>query len=107
MHHVRLLALFGCLAALCLRASAEERNWWPVTVSQVDASGRVVSTEHLGPLIFRHTDRDPGRDHSGTTSGFRPFWVQTRSGSGVMVESSVIYPLFVYRGDGEYYRWSI
>lgn len=107
MHFVRFLAFFGCLAALFARANAEERNWWPVTVSQVNATGQVTSSKHLGPLIFRHGDRDPARDHTGTTSGFRPFWVQTRSTSGVMVESSVIYPLFVYRGDGEYYRWSI
>ena len=106
MNLVRLLAFFGCLAALSARAGAEEHNWWPVTVSQVDASGHVTSSEHLGPFMFRHADKDPAGDHTGTTSGLRPFYVQTQDAQGLTTEATVLYPIFTYRGYSDTYRWS-
>ena len=107
MHPVRLIALFGCLAALFARAGAEERNLWPVTVSQVDAGGHVISSEHLGPFIFSHPDKDSAHDSGGTTSGFRPFFVQTRDANGQIVESMVLYPLFIDRADADTHQWKI
>jgi len=103
---VRLIAYFGCLAALLTRAGAEEQNWWPVAVSQVDANGQVTSSEHFGPFMFRHADKDPARDHTGTTSGVRPFYVQTQDATGLTTEATMLYPIFVYRGYSDTYRWS-
>ena len=107
MHFARLIALLGCLAALLTRAGAEEHNWWPVAVSQVNASGQVTSSEHFGPFMFRHVDKDPAREHTGITSGVRPFYVQTQEANGLTTEATMFYPIFVYRGYSDTYRWSI
>jgi hypothetical protein len=107
MHLARCLAFFGCLAALCVRAGAEERNWWPVAVTQLDAAGHVMSSDHLGPFIFKHPSKDPSQDASFTTSGFRPFFVQTREASGMATASMVLYPLFICRADSDTYQWML
>ena len=107
MHPFRLTALFCCLAVLFTRAGAEERNLWPITVSQVDAGGHVTSAEHLGPFIFQHPDKDPTHDSGGTTSGVRPFFVRTRDASGQIVETTVLYPLFIDRADADTHQWKV
>jgi hypothetical protein len=107
MNLVRLIALFGCLAALTARAGAEERNYWPIAVKQVDVGGHVVSAEYLGPFVFRHPSRAISQDASFTTSGVRPFFVQTKDATGLTVESMVLYPLFIYRADSDTYNWTI
>lgn len=107
MHLARLIAFFCCLAALFAHAGAEERNLWPVAVTQVDAGGHVASSDHLGPFIFKHPDKDPTHDAGGTTSGFRPFFFQTKDASGLPIESAVLYPLFVYRADADTYQWKV
>lgn len=103
MTPVRILAVIGCLAALCARSAADERNAWPFWVGQTDAAGRVASWESVGPLIFKK----PAADESGMTSGFRPFWMQTRDVNGMITEGAFLYPIFIYRADSDTYRWSV
>lgn len=102
MSHVRLIAFFGCLAALLSRASAEERNGWPVHVAQQDVAGHVTSWESAGPLIFQKPAVD-----GGTTSGVRPFFIRTRDANGLTTEAAVLYPVFIYRADSDTYKWTI
>ena len=98
----RLIAVFCCLAALCARAGAEERNLWPAHVAQVDVAGHVTSSESVGPLVFHK----PGPD-GGTVSGVRPFFVQTKDAAGRTTVASVIYPVYIYRADSDTYKWSV
>ncbi|HWA08185.1 MAG TPA: hypothetical protein VG838_01830 [Opitutaceae bacterium] len=98
-------ACLGFAAALAApaRAQAErEHNLWPVRVSQLDASGATLSWQGAGPLIFRQPMED-----GVTGDGFRPFYLRKRDGSGALTETSFLYPVFVYRADGESYRWSV
>ncbi len=102
MKPVRLLAFFGCLAVLCARAGAEERNAWPVKVDQLDVAGHVASWEAVGPLIFKKPAPE-----SGTIKGVRPFYVQTDDVNGVTTSATVLYPIFIYRADSDTYQWTI
>ena len=81
---------------------AAEDNFWPVKVTQKDAAGSVVSWQAAGPLLFEK----PGPD-AGTVSGFRPFYTHWRNAEGATREVDVLYPVFTYRTDGGYYRWSV
>src|SRR5258708_16456447 len=86
------------LAAICLGPvlRADEVNNWPARVEQRDASGRIESWQGAGPFLF-HKSSEPGT----YWSGFRPFYVAKHNASGQVVEWSVVYPLFTYRGYGE------
>lgn len=109
MTPVRLLAIIGCVAALCARAGAEERNVWPFWVGQKDAAGHVASWESVGPLFFSHPQA-AGPDVAqtpGTVAGFRPIWVRTRDVNDTTTEATVLYPLFIYRADSDTYRWTV
>ncbi|HKB89042.1 MAG TPA: hypothetical protein VKC60_00865 [Opitutaceae bacterium] len=93
------------LAAICLGPvlRADEVNNWPARVEQRDASGRIESWQGAGPFLF-HKSSEPGT----YWSGFRPFYVAKHNASGQVVEWSVVYPIFTYRGYGESgYRWSV
>ena len=102
MHAVRFMAFFGCLAALFTRASAEERNAWPVYVAQQDVAGHVTSWESAGPLIFSKPAAE-----GGTVSGVRPFYIHTEDVNGVTTQAAVLYPIYIYRADSDTYRWTI
>lgn len=82
--------------------SEREQNFWPVRVAQRDAHGVVQSWHGAGPLLF-HQPQEDGVD----ASGFRPFYLRKLNAPEAKAETSFIYPLFVYRSDGESYRWSI
>lgn len=102
MRLARLIALSGCLAALCSRLGADERNAWPIHVAQQDAAGQVTSWESVGPLIFRKPALE-----GGTVSGFRPFFVRTEDTEGTTTVATVLYPVFIYRADSDNYKWTI
>lgn len=100
----RLLACVGLLAALAAPAHAArtERNLWPARVSQLDATGRTISWEGLGPLLFRKTAPD-----GSVATGFRPFYLQTKNPGGEITQALFTYPLFAYAADDETFRWSV
>jgi hypothetical protein len=83
-------------------ASVAERNIWPVKVTQYDESGAVTSWQAAGPLIYKKATAD-----NEVVSGFRPLYAQWRSAAGDLREVNVLYPVFTYRTDGFYYRWSV
>src|SRR2546430_2762805 len=103
MSPLRLLLVFGVLAAAG-RAQAEraEKTRWPVYVSQLDASGQTQSWEALGPLLFKK----PVGENS-TSSGFRPFYVQTKNAQGETSQFLFAYPLFAYSANAETFQWSV
>lgn len=101
MHHLRLPALLGLLAAGTACAIAEE-NAWPVRVAQLDAQGEVVSWQAAGPLAFSKPSAEPGR-----VKGFRPLFAQWQTPTGAVRETNILYPLFSYRTSGDSYRWSV
>ncbi len=102
MNPGRFLAFLGCLSALSARVGADERNDWPVRVAQVDDAGRPVSWEGAGPLIFKKITTD-----GGAVSGLRPLWVRTEDARGLTTQTTVLYPLFIYRADSERYHWTL
>lgn len=102
MHPLRFLAvLAGFAAAVPARVCAEE-NVWPVRVAQTDDAGRVVSWQAAGPLIFQQP-----AERGGTVSGFRPLFAEWQDDLGQLRERNVLYPVFIYRTDGDSYRWSV
>jgi hypothetical protein len=101
-HRSLLLACLGLAAGWLVPTRAEERNAWPLTVQQVDATGQVIASTALGPLFFQK--KLPG---GGLTSGFRPFYLGRSDSSGRITEATSLYPLFFYRADDEAYTWSI
>jgi hypothetical protein len=100
----RLLACAGLFAGLLAAAPAAEfeRNLWPGPVTQITQEGSTASVETLGPLLFSKTLAD-----GGVTSGFRPFYVQTRAADGELRQALFIYPLFAYAADETTSRWSV
>ena len=100
--HRILLAYLGFAAGGFVPIRAEERNAWPLTVQQVDASGGITSSAALGPLFFQKTQPEGGQ-----VSGFRPFYLERTQANGRITSASVLYPLYFYRGDEEAYSWSI
>lgn len=105
----RHLLTLGLATLLAERACAEERlaagererHTWALGVERTDATGRVTSWSAAGPLLFSKDASD-----GATTSGFRPFWVQTKETSGDLRMGLGLYPLFTYRADAETYAWS-
>jgi hypothetical protein len=98
MNVLRLTALLGLsAAALGARAQERELNAWPFFVRRADSSFTAA-----GPLFFSQPAPE-----GGTTSGFRPFWVQTNDARGDFRSSAFLYPLFSYKADDEYSTWSI
>lgn len=81
---------------------ATERNAWPVLVRQTTEAENPESWTGGGPFLFSQPSKD-----EGTTSGFRPFWVQTRDALGERRSALVLYPLFSWSADDESYRWSV
>ncbi len=102
MNLVRIVALLGSLTVLAARSGAEERNGWPVAVAQDDSAGQVVSWEAVGPLFFHHPAAD-----GATVGGFRPLYVRTDDVAHGKTETTVLYPLFIYRADSETFEWTI
>ncbi|MDB6094718.1 MAG: hypothetical protein JWM32_2280 [Verrucomicrobia bacterium] len=102
MTPVRIFAVIGCLAALCARLGADERNAWPFWVGQRDVAGHVTSWESMGPLFFSKPAAD-----SATTGGFRPIFVRTKDVNGMTTVATVVYPIFIYRADSDTYRWTV
>src|SRR5687767_11245325 len=99
---VRLAAglALGIASMACARAI--EENLWPVKVTQIDEAGTVVSWQAAGPLLFEKPAAE-----SGTVSGFRPLYAHWRAADGATREVNVLYPIFTYRVDGQFYRWSV
>lgn len=102
MKLLRLTALLGLAAVLTTRAAGEERNGWPALVRQTDSAGRTESWRAAGPFLFGKPAEDGGK-----ASGFRPFYVTRQNAHGLTVETTVLYPLFFYRTDGEVFNWSV
>jgi hypothetical protein len=103
MNSVRLIALFGLLAAATPWASrADEVNGWPVYVAQKDADGKTLSWEAAGPFLFSEQTPAP---EAGTATGFRPFHVEVTGGG--LVREDYLYPLFFVRKYPGAYKWSI
>ncbi len=78
-----------------------ERHTWALGVERSDATGRVTSWTAAGPLLFSKSAPE-----AGTTSGFRPFWVQTTEANGDLRSGTALYPIFTYRADAATYAWS-
>ena len=99
---VRLAAglVFG--HATAATAARVEDNFWPVKVTQRDETGDVLSWQAAGPLIYKKPTAD-----TGSVSGFRPFYAHWRTATGATREVNVLYPIFTYRTDDQYYRWSV
>jgi len=100
----QLFAWLGLTAGLAqaVPAAEQERNAWPVSVTEVNDQGVTQSWQGVGPLLFRQP-LDEGR----TATGFRPIYVEKRNAAGALTEASFIYPILVYRNDGDAYRWSL
>lgn len=99
---VRLVAVLAFTAAGATSLQAVEENFWPGKVTQKDEAGNVLSWQAAGPLLFRKNTAD-----AGTVSGFRPFYAHWRAGNGDTSEINLLYPIFTYRTDANYYRWSV
>lgn len=82
-------------------AQERERNTWALGIERTDAAGSVTSWTAAGPLLFSKSAPD-----GGTTSGVRPFWVQTKEANGTLRSGLGLYPVFTYRADAETYAWS-
>lgn len=106
MNLPRLTALLGLLAAAAagLRgqtAPEREHNYWPIFVEQTNAAGERTSWTGAGPLLF-----EKPAPAGGTSSGFRPVWVQTKAVDGNFRQVLFLYPLFSYQATPETYSWS-
>ena len=102
MNILRLTLLLGLAAALAARADTGERNAWPVRVAEIRADGQTESWQSLGPLLF-----EKPADDGGSIAGFRPFYVATTDARGLTRQTTVLYPIFTYRSDGEVSQWTI
>lgn len=99
----RPLVLLGLIAVLCRCLGAEEQNFWPVKVSQLDDWGRTESWQGAGPFLFLKPTAEAGQ-----VSGFRPFFVKWTDAAHHTRKATSLYPLFDYRTDAEtFYSWSI
>lgn len=114
----RQLLTLGLATLLAERAHAEERpstppattgvrerHTWALGIERTDpATGQVTSWSAAGPFLFSKTAAD-----GAVTSGFRPFWVQTKepAPAGTLRSGLALYPLFTYRADSETYAWSL
>src|SRR5580698_8488272 len=99
----RLTAYLGLAgAAAAFRASADEVNHWPISVTERDSVGQTVSWEGAGPLLFSAPmpAPDPGR-----ASGFRPFYVTFVDENSK--KTDYLYPIFFRRDYPGAYKWSI
>ena len=96
------LGLAAAVLGVPVRAEEREHNAWPVTVERFDAAGRTESWSAAGPFLF--TQPKPEGD---ITSGFRPFWVQTKDAHGDLRSVQSLYPLFDYSADPNTYRWTV
>ena len=99
----RLLLSLGLMTLLAARTGAEERerHTWALGIEHTDAGGRITSQTAAGPLLFSKTAPD-----GAVTSGFRPFWVQTKEPNGDLRSGLALYPLFTYSAEAETYAWS-
>ena len=102
MNFLRFTVISALLVAGLVRSFAEE-NLWPARVTQTSDEGEPISWQAAGPLIYRK----PAGDGIQTVSGFRPFYARWTSPAGQVRETNVLYPIFLYRTDGETYRWSV
>ena len=82
-------------------AQERERNTRDLGTERTDAAGSVTSWTLAGPLFFSKRASE-----GGTTSGFRPFWVQTKEVNGSLRSGLGLYPVFTYRSDTDTYAWS-
>lgn len=103
MRFSRIPALLGLAALLCAPVGAAERNEWPLWVGQTDAGGDHVESWHgAGPLFFSQP-----LDDGNTAAGFRPVYFNEKNAAGQVTAAYFLYPLFTWRADANYYRWSI
>ena len=107
MRACRLIALLGLTGLCCVRAAAEERNFWPLSVEQPamgkSPTGQGKAWQAAGPLFFGRTTADA----SSTSGGFRPFFVYSRDASDSTTETDFLYPLLTRRTDSDGSRWSL
>jgi hypothetical protein len=80
-----------------------EQNHWPFVVRYPAAGGGENWTAG-GPFLFR---RPPSEPAGNSVSGFRPFWVQTKTSGGDLRAGYFLYPLFSYTADETTYKWSV
>jgi hypothetical protein len=96
----RLVAWAGIpLGIAAVPLHAQETNARPVEAWSAPPAG---SWNVLGPFLFSRPTPDKGR-----ISGFRPLYVQRAGPDGEIKEATALYPLFIYRGYGDNYRWSL
>jgi hypothetical protein len=96
------LLLFALLLSAAGGARAGERNLWPFWVGQADAASRVQSWQAVGPLLFLSPAFEGGINH-----GFRPFYLRHDAATGVIAESTFLYPIFMKRQTGHTRTWSV
>lgn len=65
------------------------------------ATGLDARADSVGPLVAHRANPD-----GTTTSGVRPFWIQTAEANGTLRSGAALYPIFTYRADAETYAWS-
>lgn len=105
-----LLLLIGLTALGSVASAGEERNLWPVEVTQPsnlpEAPDQVVQTG-AGPLLFAQPI--PSSRFSGAVRarGLRPLYIETLNPNGETQETDLLYPLLTYRRNVDGYRWSL
>lgn len=95
-------AVFALFSGANAAARGTEENSWPIRVAQRDETGTVRQWQAVGPLLFKKPAPD-----QGTYRGFRPFYLRQDNASGVLVESTVLYPLFIRRQNDTTATWSV
>lgn len=99
--HLLTLGLLTLLAGRAL-AAEHERNTWALGIERTDDTGHVTYWTAAGPFLF--SKDAPG---GARTSGFRPFWVQTKEPNGELRSALALYPIFSYQAGPETYSWSV
>lgn len=102
---LRLTSVWLALALIsgaCGRAWAGEINYWPFWVGQTDAAGEVQEWQAVGPLVFsRQEAAGPAYD------GFRPFYLHKADPAAGLMESMVLYPLYLRREAAGVRSWNV
>jgi hypothetical protein len=87
--------------ALAEETKIEESNCWPFSVKITQESPKAQSSQFLGPLGF--SNQKAGE----SASGFRPFYFERHWEKTGKSESAFLYPIFVYRSQGDSWSWSV
>jgi len=93
----RINRLLCAALLLTVTARGDEENLWPIYVRRTAGETGAVSTQWLGPLIY--TESDPEASY-----GLRPLFQQAHSGD--TAHGNALFPLFTWKRQGEYRRFS-